>query len=69
VRTFFFAEENFKRMIGLGCAGSIVAMMLHAMADFNLYIPANALMFSTISGLAMSAPPRSLHARSPKSGR
>jgi O-antigen ligase len=69
VRSFLFAEENFERMVGLGCAGSIVALMLHAMADFNLYIPANALVFSTISGLAMSAPPRSMQARSPKSGR
>jgi O-antigen ligase len=69
VRSFLFAEENFERMVGLGCAGSIVALMLHAMADFNLYIPANALVFSTISGLAMSAPPRSMRARSPKSGR
>jgi O-antigen ligase len=57
VRTFLLAEGNFERMIALGCTGSIVAMTLHAMADFNLYIPANALVFSTTLGLAMSAPP------------
>jgi O-antigen ligase len=56
VRGFFRARGNFERSMALGCAGSIIAILLHSMTDFNLYIPANAILFSTILGLAMSVP-------------
>jgi putative inorganic carbon (hco3(-)) transporter len=55
VRTFLSGEGNFERIVALGCVGSMTAMLLHAMADFNFYIPANALVFSTILGLAVSS--------------
>lgn len=42
------------RAIGLGCVGALVAILLHSLADFNLYIPANALVFAVVSGLAYS---------------
>ena len=48
VRTFLFAPGLFERSVALGCAGSIVAILLHSLTDFNLYIPANAVLFSTI---------------------
>ena len=54
IRSFLSGERNFERAVALGCAGSIVAILLHSFADFNLYIPANALLFSTILGLAVS---------------
>lgn len=38
--------------LGLGCIGGIVAILAHSLADFNLYIPANALIFSVLLGLA-----------------
>jgi O-antigen ligase len=57
VRTFFRAQGLFARSIALGCAGSIVAILLHSLTDFNLYIPANALLFSTILGLAVAVGP------------
>jgi putative inorganic carbon (HCO3(-)) transporter len=56
VRGFFHAHGNFERSVALGCAGSIIAILLHSMTDFNLYIPANAILFSTILGLAMAVP-------------
>lgn len=68
VRTFLFGEGNFERIVALGCTGSIAAMLMHAMADFNLYIPGNALVFSMILGLGMWAPPGSLQDRSPRLG-
>jgi hypothetical protein len=40
--------------MALGCLGSIAAILLHSFTDFNLYIPANALVFSLILGLAAS---------------
>jgi O-antigen ligase len=68
VRTFLFGEGNFERIVALGCAGSITAMLLHAMADFNLYIPGNALVFSIILGLGISTPQVPLQNRSRKLG-
>jgi O-antigen ligase len=47
------------RCLGLGCAGSITAIALHSLADFNLYIPANALLLAWICGLSAGLPLRS----------
>jgi len=49
-------DVSFERAMALGCLGSIVAILLHSLTDFNLYIPANALVFSLILGLAASMP-------------
>jgi O-antigen ligase len=57
VRTFFHSRALFERSVALGCAGSIVAISLHSLTDFNLYIPANAVLFSTILGLAVAVRP------------
>jgi putative inorganic carbon (hco3(-)) transporter len=54
VRTFLFGDRDFERVVALGCVGSIVAILLHSFADFNLYIPANALLFSAILGLGIA---------------
>jgi len=64
IRSSLSAERDFDRIVALGCAGSIVAILLHSFADFNLYIPANALLFSAILGLAVSVRGPSVHARS-----
>jgi O-antigen ligase len=48
------SELSFERAMASGCLGSIAAILLHSLADFNLYIPANALVFSLILGLAAS---------------
>ena len=37
-----------------GLLGALLAMAVHSLADFNLYIPANALVFAWLSGLAAS---------------
>jgi putative inorganic carbon (hco3(-)) transporter len=66
VRAFLFGQGDFERVVALGCVGSIVAILLHSFADFNLYIPANALLFSVILGLAMSARLQVSHLRSPQ---
>lgn len=55
VRSALSKAMNFDRAVALGCAGSIFALLLHSLTDFNLYIPANALVFSAILGLAVSA--------------
>lgn len=66
VRAFLFGEGDFDRVIALGCVGSMVAILLHSFADFNLYIPANALLFSAILGLALSTRSNVAQLRSPQ---
>jgi O-antigen ligase len=40
--------------LALGCAGALTAILVHSTADFNLYIPANAMVVSWIAGIATS---------------
>jgi O-antigen ligase len=54
-RQYRQAEERFDRAISLGCIGSIAAILVHSLADFNLYIPANALIFTIILAMAWSS--------------
>jgi O-antigen ligase len=51
--------------LSIACAGSLLAVALHSVVDFNLYIPANMLVFSWILGLAASSESVSRAARSP----
>ena len=39
------------RFLALGCAGALSAIMLHSLVDFNLYIPANAVILAWIAGM------------------
>ncbi len=42
----------------LGCAAGVLALLVHSAADFNLQLPANAMLFATLLGIlaAMVAP-------------
>ena len=40
--------------LSLACAGSLSAILLHSTADFNLYIPANAMVVSWIAAMAIA---------------
>ncbi len=44
-------DEN-RRLLLVGCVGSFVAIALHSFVDFNLYIPANAMILAWIAGVA-----------------
>jgi O-antigen ligase len=55
VRTFLRAPSRFDRNISLACVGSILAILLHSLTDFNLYIPANALVLATVLGIAVAS--------------
>jgi O-antigen ligase len=41
-----------RRLLLVACAGSFVATALHSIVDFNLYIPANAMVLAWIAGVA-----------------
>lgn len=55
IRTFLRAESRFERNVALACVGSITAILLHSLTDFNLYIPANALVLATILGITLAS--------------
>ena len=46
-------RETMQHYLGIGCAGSLFALMLHSLVDFNLYIPANAMTLAWIAGMAL----------------
>lgn len=51
LRAFFAAARASDRAVALGVFAALVALTLHSLTDFNLYIPANALAFSVVLGL------------------
>lgn len=48
------SEDWNTRLLGLGCTGALAAIGIHSLVDFNLYIPANALILSWIVGITIS---------------
>jgi len=42
------------RALAIACLAGWAAILLHSLVDFNLYIPANALVFAWIGGIAVS---------------
>lgn len=48
-------DAGYDKTISFACLGSIVAILLHSLADFNLYIPANALIFAMILALSWAS--------------
>ena len=55
VRRYGKLEERFDKAVSLACIGSLGAILVHSLADFNLYIPANALLFTMILAMAWSS--------------
>ena len=52
LRTAFQSESIHCRYVGLACSGALSAILLHSVVDFNLYIPANAMVLTWIFGIA-----------------
>jgi O-antigen ligase len=44
------------RWLAVGCAGAFTAILTHSIFDFNLYVPANAVVLAWIAGIAASLP-------------
>jgi O-antigen ligase len=61
VRRYRKTEDRFEAAVCLGCVGSISALLVHSLADFNLYIPANALVFTVALALASKGRELSTH--------
>lgn len=48
---FWRTTPSYSQSVVLGCLGSTLALLLHSFTDFNLEIPANALIFALILGI------------------
>ena len=53
--SFLNDSHRYRRSILLGCIGSTLALLIHSLTDFNLHIPANALIFAVILGIGYKA--------------
>jgi O-antigen ligase len=47
--------RRYRRSVTLGCTGSTLAILIHSVTDFNLQIPANALVFAVVLGIGYKA--------------
>jgi O-antigen ligase len=54
VRAAFRSNNADARYLAIACLGSLVAILIHSFTDYNLYIPANAMLLSWIAGIVAS---------------
>jgi O-antigen ligase len=52
---FLDDPRRYRRAVTLGCIGSTLALLIHSVTDFNLQIPANALIFAVVLGIGYKA--------------
>ena len=56
VRAGLLHRQSDSRWLGLACAGSLAAIFIHSLADYNLYVVANASLLAWICGLVAAIP-------------
>lgn len=52
---FLYDSRRYRPSVLLGCVGSILAILIHSATDFNLQVPANALIVAVILGIGYKA--------------
>jgi O-antigen ligase len=55
IASFLNDTRRYRRAVTLGCIGSTLALLIHSVTDFNLQIPANALVFAVVLGIGYKA--------------
>ncbi len=55
VVSFLRDRRRYRNAVILGCIGSTLGLILHSLMDFNLQIPANALIFAVVLGIGYKA--------------
>jgi hypothetical protein len=53
--SFLNDSHGYRRSVLLGCIGATMALLIPSFADFNLQIPANALIFAVALGIVYKA--------------
>jgi O-antigen ligase len=64
-RQVFYAGTIDDRYRAIACVAAMIAMLLHSLVDFNMYVPANAMVFAWIAGVASAHLGRSDSSRMP----
>jgi O-antigen ligase len=52
IRGALYAHTIDERYLAIGCAAAMMAMLLHSLVDFNMYVPVNAMVFAWIAGVS-----------------
>ncbi len=52
MRGALYARSIDERYLAIACAASMMAMLLHSVVDFDMYVPANAMVFAWVAGIA-----------------
>jgi putative inorganic carbon (HCO3(-)) transporter len=55
VIAFLNDHRRYRRAIILGCIGATLGLLIHSVTDFNLQMPANAMIFAMILGIGYKA--------------
>jgi len=55
VISFLKDHRRYRSAILLGCIGSTLGLLIHSLMDFNLHVPANAMIFAVILGIGYKA--------------
>ena len=67
--SFLKDHRRYRSAILLGCIGSTLGLLIHSLMDFNLQVPANAMIFAAILGIGYKAacvePRREVQERTP----
>jgi O-antigen ligase len=67
--SFLNDHRRYRSAILLGCIGSTLGLLIHSLMDFNLHVPANAMIFAAILGIGYKAacvePRNEAHGRTP----
>jgi O-antigen ligase len=53
--SFLKDHRRYRSAVLLGCIGSALGLMIHSLFDFNLQVPANAMIFAAILGMGYKA--------------
>lgn len=67
-RDWFSNDSFFAKTFGAGCIASVIAALLHPLADFNLQIPANAAILFIIMGITWRVVTRQTPIQQPHPG-
>jgi putative inorganic carbon (hco3(-)) transporter len=59
ITTFLHTKSRFKQGIALGAVAGITAILIHSFVDFNLHIPANAILFIVLGSFVQVQSTRS----------
>jgi O-antigen ligase len=69
--SFLKDHRRYRSAILLGCIGSTLGLLIHSLMDFNLQVPANAMIFAAVLGIGYKAacvePRREAQERTPSS--